>query len=200
MTLRPEVTLIRHGQTEWSKTGLHTGRTDVQLTDLGRKQAEALGQVIEGGQFDRVLSSPLSRAWETMELTGLSNWAVASIDLVEWDYGEYEGRSTADIRLDLPGWTVWTQPIAGGESIEDVSARADRVIDSVLESESPIALFAHGHILRILAARWMGMSPTAGSALSLDTATTSTLGWERENRVLRTWNVMCPIRSDDPSL
>ncbi len=196
----PEVTLVRHGQTEWSKTGRHTGRTDVPLTDLGRQQAVALGKMIEDAKFDRVLSSPLSRAWETMELAGLANSDVASDDLVEWDYGDYEGRPTAEIRVDLPGWTVWTHPIVGGESIEDVSARADRVIDSVLESEGSIVMFAHGHILRILAARWMGLAPDAGRALSLDTATRSTLGWERENRVIRTWNVMCSIHSGDPSV
>ena len=200
LMLSPEVTLVRHGQTEWSKTGRHTGRTDVPLTDLGRQQAVALGKMIGDAKFDRVLSSPLSRAWETKELAGLANLGVASGDLFEWDYGDYEGRPTAEIRVDLPGWTVWTHPILGGESIEDVSARADRVIDTVLESEGSIVLFAHGHILRILAARWMGLAPNAGRALSLDTGTRSTLGWERENRVIRTWNVMCPIHSGDPSL
>jgi len=150
-------------------------------------------------KFARVMSSPLSRAWETMELVGLRGTAVSNDDLVEWDYGEYEGRPTAEIREALPGWTVWTHPIIGGESIEEVSARADRVIATVLESEGSVALFAHGHILRILAARWMGLMPQAGASLSLDTATTSTLGWERENRVVRTWNVMCPIPAGDPS-
>jgi len=200
VTPTPEVTLIRHGQTEWSKTGRHTGRTDVPLTDLGRKQAVALGHMIGEGEFARVMSSPLSRAWETMELVGLKRTAVSSNDLVEWDYGEYEGRPTAEIRESLPGWTVWTHPIIGGESIEEVSARADRAIDMVLESEGSVALFAHGQILRILAARWMGLTPESGASLSLDTATRSTLGWERENRVIRTWNVMCPIPAEDPSL
>lgn len=200
MMSTPEVALVRHGQTEWSKTARHTGRTDIPLTDLGRKQARALGRMIEDDQFDQVLSSPLSRAWETMELAGLVGHAVASSDLVEWDYGEYEGLPTVEIRLDHPGWTVWTHPIIGGESIEDVSVRADLVISSLLESEGSTVLFAHAHILRILAARWMGLSPEAGAALSLDTATLSTLGWERENRVIRTWNVMCPIHSGDSFL
>ena len=200
MMSTPEVALVRHGQTEWSKTARHTGRTDIPLTDLGRKQARALGRMIEDDQFDQMLSSPLSRAWETMELAGLVGQAVASSDLVEWDYGEYEGLSTVEIRLDHPGWTVWTHPIIGGESIEDVSVRADLVISSLLESEGSAVLFAHAHILRILAARWMGLSPEAGAALSLDTATLSTLGWERENRVIRTWNVMCPIHSGDSFL
>jgi probable phosphoglycerate mutase len=200
MKSTPEVALVRHGQTEWSKTARHTGRTDIPLTDLGRKQARALGRMIEDDQFDQVLSSPLSRAWETMELAGLVGQAVASSDLVEWDYGEYEGLPTVEIRLDHPGWTVWTHPIIGGESIEDVSVRADLIISSLLESEGSTVLFAHAHILRILAARWMGLSPEAGAALSLDTATLSTLGWERENRVIRTWNVMCPIHSGDSFL
>jgi len=200
VTPTPEVTLIRHGQTEWSKTGRHTGRTDVPLTDLGRKQAVALGHMVGDDEFVRVMSSPLSRAWETMELAGLGRTALASNDLVEWDYGEYEGRPTAEIRESLPGWTVWTHPIIGGEAIEEVSARADRVIETVLESEDSVALFAHGHILRILAARWMGLKPEAGASLSLGTATRSTLGWERENRVVRTWNLMCPIPAGDPFL
>ena len=121
---KPEVTLVRHGQTEWSMSGRHTGRTDVPLTDLGRRQADALGQMFEGAAFDHVLSSPLSRAWETMELAGLSETAIASSDLVEWDYGEYEGRQTADIRVDIPNWSVWTHPIIGG-GIDRRSSGAD---------------------------------------------------------------------------
>lgn len=197
---KPEVTLVRHGQTEWSMSGRHTGLTDVPLTDLGRRQADALGQMIEGATFDRVLSSPLSRAWETMELAGLGETAIASGDLVEWDYGDYEGRRTADIRMDIPNWSVWTHPVVGGESIEEVAERTDRVIDTIRQAEGSVVVFAHGHVLRILAARWMDLAPTAGKALSLDTATRSTLGWERENPVIRTWNVMCPINSGDPGL
>jgi probable phosphoglycerate mutase len=135
-----------------------------------------------------------------MELAGLAETALASDDLVEWDYGEYEGRPTAEIRLEIPEWTVWTHPIFGGESIEEVSIRADRVINSIIDSEQSVVLFAHGHILRIIAARWMDLIPAAGRALSLDTATRSKLSWERENRVISTWNVMCPINSGDPSL
>ena len=197
---RPEATLIRHGQTEWSKTGRHTGRTDIPLTDLGRRQADTLAGMIEGPSFSLVLSSPLVRAWETMERAGLGDAGMAQPDLVEWDYGDYEGRPTAEIREEIPGWSVWTHAITGGESVDQVGLRADQVIDTVHESEGPVALFAHGHILRVLAARWMGLPPTAGRGLSLDTATLSTLGWERENGVIRTWNVLCPIRSGDPVL
>ena len=119
---------------------------------------------------------------------------------MEWDYGEYEGRSTAEIREHTPEWTVWTHPIGGGESIEQVAQRADRVIATAINSDGPVALFAHGHILRVLAARWMSLSSTVGSAISLDTATLSTLGWERDTRVIRTWNLVCPLPSEDSVL
>ena len=195
-----DVTLIRHGQTEWSKSGRHTGRTDIPLTELGRRQAAALGTMLSATDFSLVVSSPLSRAWETMTLAGFAEVAVASDDLLEWDYGEYESRSTAEIREDTPEWTVWTHPIGGGESIEQVAQRADRVIATAINSDGPVALFAHAHILRVLAARWMGLSPTVGSAISLDTATLSTLGWERDTRVIRTWNLVCPLPSEDPVL
>ncbi|MEX1125741.1 MAG: histidine phosphatase family protein [Acidimicrobiia bacterium] len=195
-----DVLLVRHGQTEWSMSGRHTGRTDIPLTEVGRRQAEALGAMIEDVPFARVLSSPLSRAWETMELAGFAGLAVASDDLLEWDYGVYEGRSTDDIRTEIPGWSVWANPIEGGESVDDVGRRADRVIAGLVGGDGPTVVFAHGHLLRILAARWMMVSATAGSALGLDIATVSTLGWERENRVVRHWNDVCHLRSMDPVL
>lgn len=196
----PDVTLVRHGQTEWSKAGRHTGRTDLPLTDLGRIQADALGKMLGGKRFSRVLSSPLTRAWETMQRAGYGGPGVANSDLLEWDYGEYEGRPTVEIREQIPGWSVWTHPIDGGETIEEVGRRADQVIETALDSDGPVLLFAHGHILRILAARWIELPPVAGRTLSLDTATVSTLGWERENRVIRTWNVACSVGSGNPSL
>jgi probable phosphoglycerate mutase len=192
------VTLVRHGQTEWSKAGFHTGRTDVPLTDLGRRQAASLGAMLGGTRFASVLSSPLSRAWETTERAGLGHVARPSDDLMEWDYGVYEGRRTVDIRSEIPGWSVWTHPIEKGESADEVGARADRIITEVTAVDGPSLLFAHGHFLRILAARWMGLPATAGSVLGLDTATVSTLGWERENRVVRHWNESCHLRSMDP--
>jgi probable phosphoglycerate mutase len=193
-----DVVLVRHGQTEWSAAGRHTGRTDVPLTGLGRRQADALADMLGGAEFAAVLSSPLSRAWETMERAGFGDTALASDGLLEWDYGVYEGRRTADIRLEIPAWSVWTHEIHDGESVEQVGARTDRVIDGIMAAGGPVALFAHGHVLRILAARWMGMPASAGRSLGLDTATVSTLGWEREHRVIRRWNEACHLRSMDP--
>jgi len=193
-----EIVLVRHGQTEWSVSGKHTGRTDIPLTDLGRRQADALGEMLSGTDFALVLSSPLIRAWETMDRAGYAAHAVATGDLLEWDYGAYEGRRTADIRTEIPDWSVWTHPIVDGESLDEVAARADAAIASALSADGPVAMFAHGHMLRILAARWMGLPPVVGRNLRLDTATVSTLGWERENRVLRQWNEACHLRSLDP--
>lgn len=193
-----DIVLIRHGQTEWSISGQHTGRTDVPLTDFGRQQANALGDMLDGAHFDQVFSSPLSRAWETMERAGYAAQGVASRDMLEWDYGVYEGRRTIDIRSEIPGWTVWDDPIPGGESVDEVGARADRAIEECLEAKGRVAVFAHGHFLRVMTARWMGLPAVAGKGFSLGTATVSTLGWERENRVLQMWNDACHLSSMDP--
>lgn len=197
IAVRHDVVLVRHGQTEWSATGKHTGRSDVPLTEFGRRQAGALGAMLGGADFARVLSSPLSRAWETMERAGYAG-GTGTDDLMEWDYGIYEGRRTLDIRDEIPNWSVWVNEIVGGESVDEVGERADRVIADVFEADGPVAIFAHGHVLRILAARWMGLPPVLGASLGLDTATVSTLGWERENRVIRHWNESCHLRSMDP--
>jgi probable phosphoglycerate mutase len=188
---RHDVVLVRHGQTEWSEQRKHTGRTDVPLTDLGRKHAEALGEMLLGMDFAAVYSSPLSRAWETMELAGLEG--VADDDLLEWDYGIYEGTRTVDVREETPGWSVWTHPIEGGESLTQVGERVDRVIDQALTIDGPVALFAHAHVLRILAARWIELPPLAGRLFTFDTASVSVLGWEREQRVIRVWNKLCGV-------
>lgn len=198
-THRPELVLVRHGQTEWSASGKHTGRTDVPLTELGRRQAEALGEMLDGDEFAEVLASPLRRAWETMEIAGYRG-GTAMVDLMEWDYGRFEGLRTAEIRKDTPEWSVWSHPIADGESVDEVGRRADRVIDRAVAEEGTVLLFGHGHSLRILAARWIGLPPAEGRTLSLDTATVSTLGWERENRVIRHWNESCHLRSMDPPI
>ena len=194
---RPTVTLVRHGQTEWSESRQHTGRTDIPLTDLGRRQAASLGGMLTADEFSLVLSSPLSRAWETMAAAGFDGVGVANDDLLEWDYGEYEGRTTEKIRVDIPDWSVWTHQIGGGESVEDVGRRADRVIDFALEADGAVLIFAHAHILRVMAARWIGLGAAGGRSLTLGTATVSTLGWERENRVIRTWNVACHLGSEE---
>lgn len=197
MPVPHDVVLVRHGQTEWSATGRHTGRSDVPLTEFGRRQAEALGVMLGETDFARVLSSPLTRAWETMERAGYGG-GTAMDDLMEWDYGIFEGRRTLDIRDEIPGWSVWVNEIVGGESVDEVGERADRVIADVLDGDRPVAIFAHGHLLRILAARWIGLPAAVGANLRLDTGTVSTLGWERESRVIRHWNESCDLPSMDP--
>jgi probable phosphoglycerate mutase len=186
----PEVLLIRHGETTWSASGQHTGRTDLPLTDRGRRQAEALGAALAGLRFARTLTSPLRRATETARLAGLDGTEVD--DLREWDYGDYEGRTTAEIREEVPGWTVWRGPVPGGERLEEVAVRADRVIDAVEAAGEDVALVSHGHFLRVLAARWLELPPVEGRRLALDTATLSLLGSDREVRAIRRWNVLPP--------
>jgi broad specificity phosphatase PhoE len=183
-----EVVLVRHGETEWSVSGQHTGNTDIPLTDAGRRQAEALGRRLSAWNFAWVLSSPLSRALETCRLAGLGDRAELIDDLREWDYGEYEGRRTADIREERPGWTVWTAGAPGGETVEDVGRRADRVLDRARSAAGDVALFAHGHLLRVVGARWIELPPASGARLALSTATISVLGWERETAVIHRWN------------
>lgn len=196
---RYEVTLVRHGQTEWSASGRHTGRTDVPLTELGLRQADALGAMLGGAEFARVLSSPLGRAWKTMERAGYGSGSACG-DLMEWDYGVYEGRRTEDIREEIPGWSVWSDPIFEGESVAEVGNRADQAIEEIRDARGPVVVFAHGHLLRVLAARWIGLPPETGRHLKLATATVSTLGWERENPVIVQWNQACHLRSMDPDL
>ena len=183
-----EVVLVRHGQTEWSLSGQHTGTTDMPLTEVGRRHARALGARLSGWQFARVLSSPMARAFETCELAGFGDRAETTDDLREWNYGEYEGRRTVDIREDRPGWGLWKDGAPGGESVEEVCRRADRVIEGARAVDGDVALFAHGHILRIVGARWIGLPPDHGALLALATASISVLGWERETAVIERWN------------
>jgi probable phosphoglycerate mutase len=183
-----KIFLIRHGETEWSASGRHTGRTDVPLTVAGRRAAEGIKEALQGLRLE-VWTSPLDRARETSRLAGFPS-APFDDDLREWDYGVYEGRTTLEIRQETPDWSIWLAPITNGESLDQVAARARRVIDRVTANEgSDIALFAHGHFLRILAACWIGMPPLTGRFLALDTATVSILGYERQTRVIRRWNV-----------
>ncbi|HWC01938.1 MAG TPA: histidine phosphatase family protein [Methylomirabilota bacterium] len=192
MTDRPQLWLVRHGETEWSRSGQHTGRTDVPLTPEGRRQAEALGRHLAGRSFALVLTSPLGRARETCRLAGYEGVAVVVDDLREWDYGVYEGRTTAAIRAGEPGWSIWTSPVPDGESVDQVGVRARRVIERALTAGGDVALFGHGHLLRILTACWIGRPAGDGRRFALGTASLSVLGWERETRVIQRWNLGTP--------
>jgi len=183
-----EVWLVRHGATEWSSSGRHTGRTDVALTEEGREQARALGRRLGGRPFGAVLTSPLQRATETCRIAGYLDVARVEPALREWDYGEYEGLTTERIRERVPGWTIWNGPVPGGETIDEVAARARHVLAEVAAVDGDAALFAHGHILRVLAACWLDVDPHTGRLLALDTAALCVLGFEHETRVVRTWN------------
>jgi len=185
------IVLVRHGDTEWSVAGKHTGRTDVPLTAQGRDEAVRVGVALRPWRFACVLTSPLSRARDTCRLSGLGDHAQERDDLVEWDYGAYEGRTTDEIRRERPGWTLWADGVVGGESVEQVGVRADRIVAEVRTVDGDSALFAHGHVLRVLAARWLGLEPAAGALLALDPATISVLGYERERAVIRSWNAGC---------
>jgi broad specificity phosphatase PhoE len=182
-----ELWLVRHGDTEWTGTGQHTSHTDVPLTEKGREQGRLLGTRLGGRKFALVLSSPLSRALDTCRLAGYGDAVEIDDDLREWDYGEYEGRTTADIRQERPGWTVWMGS-PGGESLEDAGARARRVLERTAGQGNDAVLFSHGHFLRILGACWIGLGAEGGRLFALGTAALSVLGYERETRVFREWN------------
>jgi broad specificity phosphatase PhoE len=184
-----ELWLIRHAETEWAKAHRHTGRTDIPLTDEGRAAAAKLRDRVAGHAFTAVLVSPLSRARETAELAGLGEQAQFRDDLLEWDYGDYEGITTSDIRDDRPGWYLWDDGVPNGEAAADVAARVDRVIAEALGSDGDVAVVAHGHVLRVLAARWLEQPASFGGRLALETGALCALGFEREVRVLARWNV-----------
>ena len=191
MGIGTELWLVRHGETEWSLSGKHTSRTDIALTEHGRKRAEELRDYLKDTKFDAVFVSPMQRARETCAIAGFGNVAVVDDGLKEWDYGVYEGKTTKEIRDVLPGWSVWKDEIVGGETVEHVGERADGVIARAL-ADAPaggrVALFAHAHILRILAARWVGLAADGGRLLALGTGSVSVVGWERETRVIESWN------------
>lgn len=185
-----ELWLIRHGETEWSLSRKHTGRTDIGLTDHGRLRAEELRDYLAGTKFAAVFSSPMKRALETCAIAGFGDVAKVDEGLMEWDYGVHEGRTTEEIRAESPGWSVWKDEILKGETVEHVGERADSVIAKALEAGSGgrVALFAHAHILRILAARWVGLEARDGRLFVLGTGSVSVLGWERETKVIEAWN------------
>jgi probable phosphoglycerate mutase len=182
-----EVLLVRHGETEWSRAGRHTGRTDLPLTDEGERQARAVGEALRGRDFALVLSSPLIRARETARLASFE--PELRDDLAEWDYGEYDGLTTPEIREQVPDWTIWRYGAPGGESAAQLAARADRVVAELLGVEGDVLVFSHGHFLRVLTARWLELEAADGRLFALDSGTVGTLGFEREQRVIRSWNV-----------
>jgi broad specificity phosphatase PhoE len=180
--------LVRHGETEWSASGKHTGRTDLPLTPEGQQRAREIGRFLIGRRFPLVLTSPLQRARETCRLAGYGGSAAVDSNLREWDYGEFEGRTTLEIQSERPNWSLWGDGVTGGETIGRVAARAQAVIDRAHANSGDALLFAHGHILRILSCCWLGLPPEAGRLFALDTASVSTLGYERETRVITRWN------------
>jgi probable phosphoglycerate mutase len=184
-----EIWLIRHGETEWSLSGAHTSRTDIPLTPRGRERAAAIGRYLAGKQFALVLTSPMLRARETCRLAGFGDVAQIEPNLREWDYGDYEGLTTRQIQAERPGWSLWDDGTPNGESVDQAAARTQAVIARALEAPGDVALFAHGHILRILGGCWLGLPANSGRLFALSTAALSTLGYERDARVVTRWNL-----------
>jgi broad specificity phosphatase PhoE len=182
------VLAIRHGETAWSLSGQHTGTTDIPLTENGRRLAERMRPALAGKAFALVLCSPMQRAHDTCKLAGLGAAAVTEPDLVEWNYGQYEGLTPKQIHEGAPGWLIFRDGCPGGESPEQIGARVDRVIARARAAEGDVVLFAHGHVLRVLAARWIGLPASAGQHFLLDTGTLCVLGFYREIPAVRVWN------------
>ena len=183
-----QVVLVRHGETEWSRDGRHTGRTDVPLTAQGRDDARCLTAALQGRRFERVLVSPLQRARDTCVLAGFAEGAELRAELMEWDYGDYEGLTYAEIRARRPAWYLWRDGCPGGEMPEDVGRRVDPIVAEMRGAGADVALFAHGHLLRVLASRWIEQPPPHGAHLGLSTASVSLAGYEREAPILHRWN------------
>jgi len=180
--------LIRHGETEWSVSGAHTGRTDLPLTRTGEEKAAAIRGKLEGRQFALVLVSPMQRARRTCEIAGYGDVAQVDPNLLEWNYGDYEGKTRAEIRKERPDWSLFRDGVPNGESIGQVAGRAEKVIERAIEAAGDTALFAHGHILRILASQWLGLPAEDAQLFALATASVSVLGYEHETRVISRWN------------
>lgn len=189
----PLLWLIRHGETEWSLSGAHTGKTDIHLTQRGREQATIIRGYMENRHFSLVLSSPRQRALETARLAGFDHRVQVDDNLREWDYGDYEGRTTNEIRSTLqnPSWSIWDDIPPGGESLEHVALRAQKIIHRAMLAGGNVALFSHAHFLRILASVWIDAAPDKGRSFALGTGTISHLGFERETRVIQAWNMPC---------
>jgi len=182
------VVLIRHGETEWSLSGQHTGRTDIPLTPNGERMAAQVGRALADRHFALILTSPLKRAKQTCQIAGFGDLAEVRDDLMEWDYGAYEGLTTPQIWAQRPGWSLWRDGCPDGEDAAQMGVRADRTIAEARAADGDVALFAHGHILRVLTARWLGSPPTDGKLYVLSTGTISTLGYERDQAALLAWN------------
>lgn len=191
------VVLCRHGATEWSRNGRHTSHTDLMLTPEGEHEARKLRPALVWWDFAKVYTSPLQRAKRTCELAGLLPQAELTPDLVEWDYGDYEGLTTPEIRRKVSGWTVFSHPCPGGETGKEVAARCDRVISSIHDLNGNCAVFAHGHVLRVFVARWLGLPPEAGQHFILGTGTLNILGYEHESPAVRVWNA--PLIGYEPA-
>jgi broad specificity phosphatase PhoE len=185
---KPELWLIRHGETAWSLSGQHTSRTDIPLTEHGKTRAKEIHDYLNGRPFSLVLTSPRQRAKETCRIAGYADVAQTDDNLSEWDYGSYDGRTTAEIRAERPGWSIWEDGVLDGETIEQVAVRAQAIIDRSLTAGGQVSLFSHAHFLRILAATWLGLNPREGKLLALGTGSISRLGFERETRVILSWN------------
>jgi len=190
---RKKVYLFRHGETEWSRSGRHTSVTDLPLTEGGRKDAEALRSVIATCDLCLILCSPRRRALETADLAGVGARLQIEADLAEWFYGRYEGLTTREIREEVPGWSIFTHPVPDGETAREVAERCDRVIARVLSASGDVALFAHGHLLRVFTARWLGLDPSEGRHLVIHTGSLIRLGYEHEDRAIEIWNA--PVAS-----
>ncbi|MEP7053845.1 MAG: histidine phosphatase family protein [Actinomycetota bacterium] len=195
---RPVAVVVRHGETEWSNAGRHTGRTNLPLNAAGRADAAALAARLAGLPAALILCSPRLRAAQTAEIAGYAGRAEITDDLAEWDYGDYEGMTTAQIHAIRPDWSLWRDGAPGGESPEQIGDRADRVVRRLVDAPGDVLIFAHGHLLRVLAATWLGLPPAEGRLLALSAGSLSVLGWERETPVLRLWNDVAHISAAPP--
>ncbi|WP_225408259.1 histidine phosphatase family protein [Stigmatella hybrida] len=188
------IVLVRHGETAWSRSGQHTGRTDIPLLEDGRRMGTALGAPLKGWNFAAVWTSPLSRARETCNLAGYGQAAEPRDELMEWDYGAYEGKTGVEIRSQLPDWKIWRDGVPQGETLDQVRARADQVIAAARQVDGNVLIFSHGHFLRVLAARWLELPASEGRLFSLSTASISVLGWDGQQPLLMSWNDTTHLR------